>query len=156
MTPRKGVGGDKVEKKTPTGKKADKDKTPGDGKKGPAKKDDAADVPPAVERYPPCRPCLKRALHGRSDGTCMQKPNKRRYERCSCGGECSVIPPKTKDVCLFFLAYHHKHPTVNDEDSDAETSQTDIAKEKRNRRIAAKTVLKGYDAGGRKQDLDLK
>ncbi|KAF5689451.1 hypothetical protein FGLOB1_14684 [Fusarium globosum] len=32
----------------------------------------------------------------------------------------------------------------------------DIAKEKRNRRIAAKTVLKGYDVGGRKQDLDLK
>ncbi|CCT74115.1 uncharacterized protein FFB20_01046 [Fusarium fujikuroi] len=49
-----------------------------------------------------------------------------------------------------------EHPTVNDEDSDYGTSQTDIAKEKRNRHIAAKTVLKGYDGGGRKQDLNLK
>ncbi|CVK98511.1 uncharacterized protein FMAN_12483 [Fusarium mangiferae] len=81
----------------------------------------------------------------------MQKPNKNRYERCSRGGECTVIPPDARGVCLFFWTYHRAHPNVNDEDDEDdenETNPSDIAKEKGNRRIAAKTILKGYFTGG--------
>ncbi|PNP86614.1 hypothetical protein FNYG_00070 [Fusarium nygamai] len=48
-------------------------------------------------------------------------------------------------VSLFFLTYHHAHPTVDDEDDD-DGSVKDIVKEK-NRRIATKTILKGIFRG---------
>ncbi|KAG5746064.1 hypothetical protein H9Q70_011237 [Fusarium xylarioides] len=46
-------------------------------------------------------------------------------------------PLAAQPIGLFYLDYHHVHPTVDDEDD------SDIGKEKKNRRIATKTILKG-------------
>ncbi|KAF5539546.1 hypothetical protein FPHYL_12258 [Fusarium phyllophilum] len=65
------------------------------------------------------------------------KPGKNRYERCGRGGQCLLNPLAAQPIGLFYLDYHHVHPTVDDEDD------SDIGKEKKNRRIASKTILEG-------------
>ncbi|QGI60582.1 hypothetical protein CEK26_009549 [Fusarium fujikuroi] len=101
----------------------------------------------AVERFPPCLPCLNSATGGRSDGICYAVPGQRRYERCVEGGSCKKMyescflvltlvfltylysPKPALPVALYFLDYCRATP--------------DEQKIKEKRRIAAKVILDG-------------
>ncbi|CCT65619.1 uncharacterized protein FFUJ_02577 [Fusarium fujikuroi IMI 58289] len=88
----------------------------------------------AVERFPPCLPCLNSATGGRSDGICYAVPGQRRYERCVEGGSCKKIPKPALPVALYFLDYCRAHPGPT----------KDLEKKiKEKRRIAAKVILDG-------------